>query len=48
MVDAMKRITSDVDFRARARVAGPARAHLFDWPGASRRMVEVIEETAYR
>jgi glycosyltransferase involved in cell wall biosynthesis len=48
MVDAMKRITSDVDFRTLARVTGPARAHLFDWSGASRRMVEVIEQAARR
>jgi glycosyltransferase involved in cell wall biosynthesis len=48
MVDAMKTITSDPDFRASARVAGPARARLFDWPGSARRMLDVIENAAGR
>lgn len=48
MVDAMKTITSDPDFRTRACVAGPARARLFDWPGSARRMLEVIEKAARR
>ena len=48
MIDAMTTVTSNADFRARARVAGPARAHLFDWPGSARRMLEVIEKAAGR
>ncbi len=48
MVAAMETITSDVDFRARALVAGPVRARLFDWPGSARRMLDVIEKAAGR
>ena len=46
MVDAMKVITSDPDFRARARSAGPIRARLFDWHNSARSMLEVMEKAA--
>jgi glycosyltransferase involved in cell wall biosynthesis len=48
MVDAMKVITADGDFRARARVAGPARAHMFDWPASAQLIRHVLERTHCR
>jgi glycosyltransferase involved in cell wall biosynthesis len=48
MTEAMNMIISDGDFRARARIAGPARARLVDWPGSARRMLDVIEKAAGR
>lgn len=45
MVGAMKVITSDSGFRSRARVAGPARAHMFDWLTSAQLITDVLERT---
>jgi glycosyltransferase involved in cell wall biosynthesis len=46
MTDAMRKITSDAEFRARARLAGPARARLFDWQRTARLTLHAIESVA--
>ncbi len=43
MTEAMRTITSDADFRRRARVAGPAQARRFDWRRSARLTLDVIE-----
>jgi glycosyltransferase involved in cell wall biosynthesis len=44
--DALRRITSDEDLRARLVAAGAGRAAQFTWPSAAARTRAVLEETA--
>lgn len=46
MTEAMRKITSDPDFRARASVAGPARARRFNWQMTARLTLNAIEKAA--
>ena len=47
MTEAMRTITSDLDFRRCARVAGPAQARRFDWRATARLTLDVIEATQF-
>lgn len=44
MLEAMRKITSDEEFRAGARIAGPARARLFDWRRTARLTLDALEK----
>jgi glycosyltransferase involved in cell wall biosynthesis len=44
IAEAMRRITSDENFRAVARVQGPARARLFDWRSSARLTIAALEK----
>ncbi len=46
ITDAMRKITSDTAFRAGARIAGPARARMFDWRRTARLTLDAIAKAA--
>jgi glycosyltransferase involved in cell wall biosynthesis len=46
MSEAMRKITSDPDFRSRARVYGPAQVRRLDWRKTARLTLDVIEKAA--
>ena len=46
MVDAMAKITSDIELRVRFGLEGPARARDFDWRETARRTLDLLRRVA--
>ena len=48
MVEAMRRLTTDEEMRARLSAAGPVRAAQFSWETAARETLDAIRAVSFR